>query len=194
MSRPPLRTALALVAATLVTGACGGGHHSGVTTAGGPGAASSVASGSYDQDFIDFAHCMRDHGISNFPDPAQRPGHSGLSLQFPDGFDRSVDPDKAAYDACVHLIQAVIDMKQANVAAQLTPEKLQALLAYSHCMRDHQIPLLDPDPTDGHISFGAVTGLSDPPGGRRDPLFAAADGACRNLLPADVPDDGTGPP
>jgi hypothetical protein len=137
---------------------------------------------------------MREHGIADFPDPTQRPGHDGLSLEFPPDFDQSSGPDKAANDACQHFIQPVIDMKTRNVEAQLTPAKLQALLAYSRCMRDHQIPVLDPDPADGHIEFGSVPGLPDPPGGRRDPLFAAADGACKSLLPAGTPDDGTGPP
>jgi hypothetical protein len=91
-------------------------------------------------------------------------------------------------------VQPVIDAKRNAVTSSLTPEKLQALIAYSRCMRDHQIPLLDPDPTDGHISFGTVAGLSEPDLGRRDPRFAQADAACRNVLPTGTPDDGTGPP
>jgi hypothetical protein len=85
-------------------------------------------------------------------------------------------------------------MKRNAVAASMTPEKLQALIAYSRCMRAHQIPLLDPDPTDGHISFGSVPGINELALGRRDPLFAQADAACRSLLPPNTPDDGTGPP
>ena len=61
-------------------------------------------------------------------------------------------------------------------------------------MREQQIPLLDPDPNDGHISFGTVPGVPDTGIGRHDPQFQAADSACRSNLPADAPDDGTGPP
>src|SRR5262249_44003349 len=108
-------------AATLLSLACTSNHHSGVATAGGA-ASTSTASDSFDQDFVNFAHCMREHGIDDFPDPVQRPGHDGLSLQFPEGFDASDGPGKVANDACEHFIQPVIDMKRRNVIAQLTPE------------------------------------------------------------------------
>jgi hypothetical protein len=134
---------------------------------------------------------MRDHGV-DFPDPVHRPGHNGLSLQF-EGSSNSPE-FSGANDACQHFLQPVIDMKRNAVAASMTPEKLQALIAYSRCMRAHQIPLLDPDPTDGHISFGSVPGINELALGRRDPLFAQADAACRSLLPPNTPDDGTGPP
>jgi len=144
-----------------------------------------------DQSFIDYAHCMRDHGV-DFPDPVHRPGHDGLSLQF-NGSSNSPE-FVAGNDACQQFLQPVIDMKRNAVAASMTPDKLQALIAYSSCMRDHQIPLADPDPTDGHISFGSVPGINEPALGRRDPLFAQADNACRGLLPPNTADDGTGPP
>jgi hypothetical protein len=178
------------VIATAVLAACTGNAHRAVASAGGSAPTASSAS-NLDQAFIDYVHCMRDHGV-DYPDPVQRPGHDGLSLQF----DGSSDSPQfaSANDACEHLLQPVIDMKRNAVAASMTPEKLQALLAYSRCMRDHQMPLLDPDPTDGHVSIGTIAGLPEPPLGRRDPLFAAADSACRGVLPADTPDDGTGPP
>jgi hypothetical protein len=178
------------VTAVAVLAACSGGSHRAVATAGGSSSTASSSS-NLDQAFIDYVHCMRDHGV-DYPDPVQRPGHAGLSLQF----DGSSDSPEfaAANDACEHFLQPVIDMKRNAVAASMTQEKLDALLAYSRCMRDHQIPLLDPDPTDGHISFGTVAGLQEPPLGRRDPLFANGDSVCRGLLPANTPDDGTGPP
>jgi hypothetical protein len=179
-----------LAMAAVALAACSGGSHRAVATAG--GSSSSVsASTNADQALIDYAHCMRDHGV-DFPDPVHRPGHEGLSLEFPGS---SNSPEfAAANDACQHFVQPLIDMKRNAVAASMTPEKLQALIAYSRCMRDHQIPLLDPDPSDGHISFGSVAGINEPALGRRDPQFAQADAACRSLLPPNTPDDGTGPP
>ncbi len=147
---------------------------------------------SYDQDFVDYARCMRAHGVSNFPDPVHVPGHAGLTLQMPDGLDIRSGVGKAAHDACQRYLQPVLDMKARGGGAP-TADRLQALADYSRCMRTHRIPLLDPDPADGHISLGPVAGLPEPPGGRSDPLFAAADAACRHLLPPDTPDDGTGP-
>ena len=182
---------LALLGAT-VTGACSGGSSHGIATAGSSpgGGPSTTVNG--DQAFIDYSHCMRDHGVADYPDPTAAAGHDGLSLHY-DG-DQSNSVFQEANATCQHLIQAVIDQKRQNVHDQLTPEKLQALIAYARCMRMHQIPLLDPDPNDGHISFGNVPGVADTGIGRHDRQFQAADSVCRSNLPADVPDDGTGPP
>jgi hypothetical protein len=182
---------LALLAAT-ATGACGGGSTHGIATAGNGSGGGPPTTVSGDQAFIDYSHCMRNHGVADYPDPTAVAGHDGLSLHYEGDQSNSVFQDANA--ACQHLIQAVIDQKRLNVHDQLTPEKLQALIAYSRCMREHQIPLLDPDPNDGHISFGSVPGVPDTGIGRYDPQFQTADNACRSNLPADVPDDGTGPP
>ncbi len=188
-----MRKTLLITFLPLLLAGCGGAtHHSGVATAG--GRVTPTAAADYDALFVQFAHCMRAHGIADFPDPVHRAGHSGLSLSFPDDVNPTAGPGKAANTACQPIIQPVIDMKMSHVADDLTPARLQGLTRYSRCMRAHQIPLLDPDPRDGHISFGQVSGLTDPPRGRRDPLFTAADTACRSVLPAGVSDDGTGPP
>jgi hypothetical protein len=121
----------------------------------------------------------------------QRPGHNGLSLEY-DG-DTGSPVFETADAACRHIIQTIADAKQRNAHDQLTPERLLGLTNYARCMREHQVPMLDPDPTDGHLSLGDVPGISDTVG-RTDPAFAAADAACRSQLPAGVPDDGTGPP
>ena len=173
--------ALAFAGALLV--GCSGG-----STNGGSSAAVAVDG---DQAFLDYARCMRDNGVDNFPDPVQRPGHNGLSLDTGDSSSNPAFP--AASVACEHLIQSILDVKSAGARSQVTPERLDGLIAYARCMRDYQIPMLDPDPTDGHISLGHVDGIANDIG-RRDPQFQVADTACRSKLPAGVEDDGTGPP
>jgi hypothetical protein len=153
--------------------------------------AGSSAAENFDQDLVNYSKCMRDKGIADYPDPTQRAGHSGLSLVY-DG-NQSTSVYKAADDQCKHLIAGLIAMKEAGAAAQVSAPVLQALTAYTRCMRDRQVPLLDPDRVDGHVSLGTVAG-ADNTIGRRDPRFAAADTACRSLLPPGTPDDGTGPP
>jgi hypothetical protein len=53
---------------------------------------------------------MRDHGVADFPDPVQRPGHNGLSLQY------SGDNQSPTYQtgdaACRHFIQAIVDTRR----------------------------------------------------------------------------------
>lgn len=177
-----LRTTLAGVAAAgLILAGCAGGTNG----------ASRAATVDGDQAFVDYARCMRDNGVAGFPDPVQRPGHDGLSL---DNGNTAGDPAYPTADAaCKHFLEAIDSIKAAGAHSALTPERLDGLIAYARCMRDHQVPMLDPDPTDGHISLGNVPGITNDVG-RGDPQFRSADSACRSKLPAGVEDDGTGPP
>jgi hypothetical protein len=182
----------ALALAALLAGCSSPAHPrvaglgTGATASGAGGAASSG-----DQAFIDYAKCMRAHGVTDFPDPAPRPGHSGLSLQFPE--DNGTPVYRAADDQCKQLIASVLAMKENAAKNRMTPQALQALAGYARCMRAHQIPMLDPDPVDGHLSLGTVAGLPNHVG-RTSPQFGPADAACRSLLPPGTPDDGSGPP
>ena len=120
------------------------------------------------------------------PDPFQRPGHAGLSIEMP----ARDSATRAAYAACTHFIQPIIQMKQAYQQALAAP-RLRALTDYAKCMRAHNIPMLDPT-TLGQLNLGHVAGISSN-FGRYSPQFRAADTACRDFLPAGVADNGTGP-
>lgn len=138
-----------------------------------------------DQDMVEFAQCMRAHGVA-MSDPFHRPGHNGLSIDMPTQ-DAATRP---AYTKCIHFIQAIIDDKLAGAAAQAGPH-LAALTRYAQCMRSHDIGLLDPT-AQGQVNLGSVAGISSD-FGRYSPQFRAADTVCRHFLPAGVSDDGTGP-
>jgi hypothetical protein len=191
--RAPARVAGAALAAALLAAACSpspparqvaslGGHHGGST------AGQQLTTAQGDRDMVNFARCMRAHGVA-MPDPVHQPGHTGLTLQFP-----SATPgpaERAANAACQHFIGPIIAAKQAGAAAAMSPARLAKLTDYARCMRAQDIPMLDP------TSFGALN-LGSPPGvssdfGRYSPQFRAADTACRHLLPAGVRDNGTGP-
>jgi hypothetical protein len=138
-----------------------------------------------DQDMVDFARCMRAHGVQ-MPDPFHRPGHAGLSVEVP----VQTAVTRPAWAACTHFIQPIISMKDAHAATEAAPQ-LAALTRWAQCMRGHDIAMLDPT-IEGQLNLGAVPGISGD-FGRYSPQFRAADGACRHLLPAGVHDDGTGP-
>ena len=138
-----------------------------------------------DQDMISFARCMRAHGVQ-MSDPVHHPGHAGLSIDMPERGPAT----SAAYAACTHFIQAIIQAKQAGAAAEAAPH-LAALTRYAQCMRSHDINMLDPTPLGG-LNLGHVPGITSD-FGRYSPQFRAADAACRHFLPAGVRDDGTGP-
>jgi hypothetical protein len=185
-------TAAALAVTAVLAAACSspasspqvaslGGHH------GGSAAGQQLTQAQSDRDMVNFARCMRAHGVA-MPDPVHRPGHAGLTLQFPSA---TPSPDmRAASTACQHFIGPIIAAKQAGGAA-ISAARLAKLTDYARCMRAHDIPMLDPD------RFGDLN-LGNPPGissdfGRYSPQFRSADTACRHLLPAGVRDDGTGP-
>jgi len=177
----------ALFAAALLATACSssaagpqvaslGGHHRGAA------APSRLTEAQSDQDMLNYARCMRAHGV-NMPDPVHIPGHSGLSLVT----SSSPPPSRAATAACSHFLGAVIQAKQ----AAMTPARLAALASYARCMRAHGIAMLDPT-SAGQLNLGNVPGISSD-FGRNSPQFRGADAACRHVLPAGIHDDGTGP-
>jgi hypothetical protein len=171
---------LAATAAGALLAGCGS-----ASTNAGP-APESVAALRSDRGMVQFARCMRAHGI-NMPDPSHRPGHEGLSIELPEQGPATTD----AYNACGHFLQPTIELKQQAAAQRLTPAVRLALIHYAECMRSHAVPMLDPDPT-GQLNLGNVPGISSG-FGRYTPQFRAADHACGHLLPASVHDNGTGP-
>jgi hypothetical protein len=197
-SRWPQRTqraaAIALLAGLLGTlaTACSTGP-SGRTVASLPGSHSHAASdsssssGSYDQDIVDYTHCLRAHGV-NEPDPTTEThsGHTGLSFAVPP----ATPANRAALAACNHFIASLVAAKAAGASRELA-SWLPSLVRYASCMRSHDISMLDPGP-QGQLNLGNVPGITSD-FGRYSPQFRSADAACRHLLPAGVHDDGTGP-
>jgi hypothetical protein len=180
--RAALLVVAPLLAVALLT-ACGSGKKdSGVATAGGArpeAAASAQASASADRDeaLRGFAQCMRDHGVQmNDPDPngggfgfggggGQR-GGGGFRADFN-------NPNfQKAFEACR------TKLPNGGAPPTLSPEQLDALRAFTQCMRDHGVDVPDPDPNSP--AFGFLRG------GRIDmnnPNFRTAMDACRDKLP-----------
>jgi len=182
-------SAIAVLAAACSSGPAGQSGQAPVASL--PGyAAPSHASGPLtaaqsDRDMVSFTRCMRGHGVQ-MSDPFHRPGHQGLSIDLPE----QGPATRTAYQACIHFIEPIIQMKQAASAARAAPQ-MAALTRYARCMRGHDINMLDPTP-QGELNLGRVPGMTSN-FGRYSPQFRAADSACRHLLPAGVRDDGTGP-
>jgi hypothetical protein len=180
-------------AAMLITGCSSGGGGSGDATAvasvsghaGATAPARPLTQQQSDQDMVDFARCMRGHGVQ-MSDPVHHPGHAGLSIEMP----ARNAANSAAYAVCTHFMAPVTAAKAAGAASQAAPE-MAALTSYARCMRGHDIALQDPTP-QGDLNLGRVPGITGD-FGRYSPQFRAADAACRHFLPPDVHDDGTGP-
>jgi hypothetical protein len=163
-------------AAVILIAGCGSGSNTG---------RSSRAANASDQGMLQFARCMRAHGIA-MADPFHRPGHAGLSIDLPEQGPATT----SAYATCGHFLLPTIEAKQAGARA-ITASMRLGLIRYAQCMRTHGIPMLDPT-AQGSLSLGNVPGLGNG-SGRYSPQFHSADRDCRRLLPAGVHDDGTGP-
>ncbi len=93
---------------------------------------------------LDFAKCMREHGI-DFPDP-QFNGDGGMVFSAGGGVGST--PDKDKMDAAQKACQPIMDRAQANMPPpdpKEMEEQKEQILAFAKCMREHGIDF--PDPT-----------------------------------------------
>jgi hypothetical protein len=123
---------------------------------------------------LDFATCMRAHGV-DMPDPeVDSKGRIGVTVGSRAGKGSPPDPKKlnAAQQACGHLL--------ANGGAgpgRQDPKAQDAMLAFARCMRAHGIDM--PDPTGNGLLFNAKRGQGPDPSSSK---FKDAERACDHHL------------
>jgi hypothetical protein len=156
MTRSPL--ILAAVAGALALGACGGSDD---------GGGSSRGQNKAFEGALEYAECMREHGI-DIPDPQQE-GNGGVLMRGP----KNANPQKtkAAEKAC----QKHLEAGGATPNPAKRAEAQDAMLKYARCMRGEGIDM--PDPKNGRMEL-----RSGPGGGPDSPRFKAADKACHRYL------------
>ncbi len=161
--------------------ACGSGAApSGVATLQSPGAGETAPSASPSASLdpetarLEFARCMREHGI-DVPDPGT--GAGGAVQIGGNGLD--ADDMQAAFEACRQYMGAAADGPM-----EMDPEMQDKLVEFAGCMRDHGIDFPDPDFSGGggSISIGGPGGI-DPSSSE----FQAAQTACQSILGGDGP-------
>jgi hypothetical protein len=158
---------LTLIAALPVLGGCGSGT---------PSTKAAAAPNVY-RKAVQFAECMRTHGVSGFPDPV-RAGHGGFGVQISakggGPISLSEPAMKSAQRACVHLLP-----NAGKPSGTMSPAQRRAFLANAQCMRTHGVPNFpDPQFSGGGVEVRLGGGL-DP----SSPAFQAAQKACQKLLP-----------
>ncbi len=176
------RTAAAVIAtagAALLAAGCGGspanrvaqlGSTSTATESGSPSTAASAQTPGP----LAFAHCMRAHGVPNYPDPSG----GGLVKESLQQLGVSSSRFQSASRACDHLLP--------NGGSPPTPAQVQQVraqaLQFSHCVRAHGVPGF-PDPgSDGRIPDPASVGIN-----QGSPQFEAANQACGKYRPSYMP-------
>jgi len=173
-TRRPL-AALAMVALISALSGCSSSNAPAATgpgTSSGAAAATSTRSGgsttaTTHEQAVKFAECMRDHGVSAFPDP-----DASGSLTYGIKAGSSLDPSTAAWKMA---ITACKDLEPPGLlGGKVSPQEQQARLKFAQCMRDNGVQNF-PDPT--------INGpLIDVKGARSIPGFQAAMQKCRDVL------------
>jgi hypothetical protein len=149
----PVAAAMAVVA--LLAAGCGSVSPTTTTTgaAAGSGPPTDGAASAYR-----YSACMRDHGVSNFPDPkvhmSSNGGSTQVSVMIPAGVGDSPQLS-AARTACQGILPAPSNSDLAAQAKQREVHK-QDLLAFAHCLRSHGISGF-PDPNaEGQLTLPMV--------------------------------------
>ncbi|MGO9898161.1 MAG: hypothetical protein ACLP0J_00355, partial [Solirubrobacteraceae bacterium] len=139
---------ISLLAAALGLAACSSSSPSGTATNTSAGQSSDASSSKT----LEFASCMRSHGVSNFPDPTG--GRLPLQIQQTpnsttvNGVEVNGPAFQSAMQACRSYMPNVGTLSAAQTA------KSQAL-AMSRCMRSHGVPNF-PDPKTQTGPYGGV--------------------------------------
>jgi hypothetical protein len=99
---------------------------------------------------------MRNHGVSNFPDPVVKSSANGSSVTI--GINPSISGQPAfntAQKACQHIIGSPGNGPDSSPAARQA--RTQAFIAFARCLRSHGFPNFpDPD-AQGKLSQEAIT-------------------------------------
>ena len=139
---------VALVAIALFAGACGSST---------PGATNSTTNSTAGHgEAVTFSQCMRNNGVSNFPDPSSSGQFTIDEVANGSGIDTNSSAFQQALGACKSLEPSGF------TGTQRTPQQQAAALKFAQCMRNNGITSF-PDPSpDGPII--SVNGAHSIPG------------------------------
>jgi hypothetical protein len=177
------RTAAAIIATAalaLLAAACSGSP-SPTGSGGSPDAGGAANSPSA----VGFSHCLRSHGVPNYPDPTSG---GALPKTSPQHLGVSSSRFQAAQQACQHLLPNTESIQQQTQQCMLTGDCPQALvrqiltaeLRFARCMRSHGVPNW-PDPTidsEGRPVFNVSAHGIDP---HHSPQINTKIGECERL-------------
>ncbi|MGA7704325.1 MAG: hypothetical protein WB998_05455 [Solirubrobacteraceae bacterium] len=190
-------TLAVLATATLLVGGCGGSSSSsgvahlgsnassGADPTGGSSSPESESSASAQQKMIAFSHCMRTHGVPEFPEPSE--GRLLVHSSDHNGHVTGVNPQSAQFQAASKAC-AKLSPKGGKPPSPAEQAKMQEqALKFSQCMRTHGVPSF-PDPEFSKTGVGVGIRIGGKKGGpsRIDPSspqFQAAQKACQSIIP-----------
>jgi hypothetical protein len=173
----------------LAVAACGGpatpGVATGSTTTTAPSATSGVGSGTPATGLLAYASCMRAHGVPNFPDPSSKGGIPKPALVTALKQVSSAEA-AAAQNNCKDLLPSV--GLSGRPVETIPVQDQQDYLHAVACLRSHGIANF-PDPvfSGGGVSFPIPSSINT-----KSTQFIRARQICEKLIPAGLPDSGSG--
>ncbi|HTY97955.1 MAG TPA: hypothetical protein VMB91_12995 [Solirubrobacteraceae bacterium] len=176
--RPPapraaLLATLSVVAGTLLA-ACGG---SSSPSASSPAAREHTSEQQAESKFVDFARCLREHGIQ--AEAISHPG-GGHGLKINPGAATGPAAVEAAERACARYRP---EPQRGNASPQQKVEMEEARQKFAKCMREHGIEV--EVSSSGGIFIHATPGHGGP--NPESPAFKQAQATCQKLLPGGGP-------
>ncbi|NUR71416.1 MAG: hypothetical protein HOU81_11390 [Hamadaea sp.] len=183
-------TLVAAVLLSLVTAACAGGSAQDTGSAATPSATPRPA-GSPSR--IAFSHCMRTHGVPNFPDPDSKGNYQATG---PGALGVSSTQYEAAEQACLSQLPTGGSLEeQTNQClwfGACPPALLQQLMnierQYAECIRTHGVPNWpDPEINKGNRPAFNLSKAGIDPDSMGTARFEALDRDCRSRLGGSVP-------
>jgi len=185
---------LILVAALgLLLTACGGGESTeciaSLQDENAPDESSTTTAAAVDpeQAFLDFAACMREHGV-DMADPEVEAAGGGFAFGITVEGEPGDGPDgdqirqmQEADEACRHFLEGVVQEFERPDMSEMQDQ----MLAYSQCMRDHGVDMPDPEFSEngGVTIFGGPDeGGAGPVMDPSDPTFQEAQEACNEVF------------
>jgi hypothetical protein len=169
--------AAAVAGVVIFAAGCGSsGASNSPGASGASGASGSQPASSVYQEKLQYAQCMRSHGITTFPDPNS---NGAIVITSKDNIDQSSPQYAAASSTCLKGLPG-----GGQAAASAVQAELSQGIKHSACMRAHGITNY-PDPTlnNGQISMSLNSGNGPGDINTKTPQFQAAQKACQSLLP-----------
>ena len=162
--------AVALAVAGVLVAGCSGGSAdpgvAGVSSATPSPSQSATVSGEAEAEALQYAACMRSHGVPDFPDPTVQNGSVGFSITAGDGVDQNSPQYQSARQACSSL--------RGGGTANSGSGNLAKELKFAQCMRSHGVPdFPDPNKNGGFSGTSTVNPSS--------PTFQNAQSTCMQL-------------
>jgi hypothetical protein len=143
---------------------------------GGGGGNNSNDAASASANAVKFSQCMREHGISDFPDPDSQ---GRMQIRVTPGSD--MDPNNPQFKTAQKACAKYQERAGGHFDKAQEQRMQQAALNFARCMRAHGVDFPDPQFDAGKITMGGP-GLNP-----NDPNMRAANQACEKLMPGGGP-------